>query len=143
MRTFLAVVVLFTAATASLSARAQQPKAEPPKATGGPTTSTPSTGTAAQPQPDTTTEPATPQPGTQPGTTAQPGAVTQPGVTTQPGTTPQAQAKPQQRTARVRHHRHAGRPESLCSVVNGWRAFRNRYDPRGYFDTRPVCCCRL
>jgi hypothetical protein len=29
----------------------------------------------------------------------------------------------------------------LCSVINGWRAFQTR-DPRGYFDTGRVCCCR-
>jgi len=37
----------------------------------------------------------------------------------------------------VRRHRH----ESICSIVNGWRAFNNPYDPKGYFYTGRVCCC--
>jgi len=37
----------------------------------------------------------------------------------------------------VRRHRHGG----ICSIVNGWRAFNNPYDPKGYFYTGRVCCC--
>jgi len=49
-------------------------------------------------------------------------------------------------TGRAARHRHRGRVvrhrhESICSIINGWRAFNNRYDPKGYFYTGRVCCC--
>jgi hypothetical protein len=49
-------------------------------------------------------------------------------------------------TGRATRHRYRGRMvrhrhESICSIVNGWRAFNNPYDPRGYFYTGRVCCC--
>jgi hypothetical protein len=49
-------------------------------------------------------------------------------------------------TGRAVRHRHRGRVvrhrhESICSIINGWRAFNNPYDPKGYFYTGRVCCC--
>jgi hypothetical protein len=54
------------------------------------------------------------------------------------------------RISRARRHRitYAGRsyipgsPADICRVMNGWRAFRNRRDPRGYFYTGRVACYR-
>jgi hypothetical protein len=82
---------------------------------------------------------------------ALPAAAQQPA---QPVTTPAPKVEPPNpalqpsRTARVAspRRRHTGyavrhRHESLCSVINGWRAFNNRYDPKGYFYTGRVCCC--
>jgi len=53
-------------------------------------------------------------------------------------------ARSARRVARIKHHRfrHAARRrDSICSIVNGWRAFDNRYDRNGYFYTGRVCCC--
>jgi hypothetical protein len=58
-------------------------------------------------------------------------------------TEPNTEPKNTGRAARQRHrgrmvrHRH----ESICSIINGWRAFNNPYDPKGYFYTGRVCCC--
>jgi hypothetical protein len=54
------------------------------------------------------------------------------------------------RTARIKHHKSTyvsrsylpGGPADICRVMNGWRAFRNRYDPNGYFYTGRVTCYR-
>jgi hypothetical protein len=75
---------------------------------------------------------------------AQPGQPTVPAQKVEPSK-PVVQPKKTARTARVRR-RHTGhvvrhRHESICSVVNGWRAFNNPYDPKGYFYTGRVCCC--
>jgi hypothetical protein len=35
-----------------------------------------------------------------------------------------------------------GSPADICRVMNGWRAFRNRYDPYGYFYDGHVKCYR-
>jgi hypothetical protein len=75
---------------------------------------------------------------------AQPGPPTMPSPKVEP-TKPALQPR---RTARLAspRRRHIGyavrhRHESLCSVINGWRAFNNPYDPKGYFYTGRVCCC--
>src|SRR5215467_14350763 len=77
-----------------------------------------------------------------------PGQVTPPvQATPPPPATPPAQPTPAQnvapttpavqpaRIARVSHRRTGHgvrhRHESICSIVNGWHAFNNRYDPKG------------
>jgi hypothetical protein len=58
---------------------------------------------------------------------------------------PAAEPKRTPRAARATRHRTGymvrRRRESICSIVNGWRAFNNPYDPKGYFYTGRVCCC--
>jgi hypothetical protein len=58
---------------------------------------------------------------------------------------PSAEPETKTRTSRIRHRhaRHAvrHRRESICSIVNGWRAFDNPYDPKNCFYTGRVCCC--
>jgi hypothetical protein len=92
-------------------------------------------GVAQQPTP-----PTQPPPSAQPAPPAQPAAPAQTVVPTtpvvQPKQTRTARAS-RRRTGHVVRHRH----ESICSVVNGWRAFNNPYDPKGYFYTGRVCCC--
>jgi hypothetical protein len=54
------------------------------------------------------------------------------------------------RAVRIKHHTsgHVGRPyilggpQDICRVINGWRAFRNRHDPDGYFYNGRVPCHR-
>ena len=74
-------------------------------------------------------------PPTQPTAPAQTLAPTKPAVQpTQPTRTVRASRRRGGRVVRYRH-------ESICSVVNGWRAFDNPYDRKGYFYTGRVCCC--
>jgi hypothetical protein len=51
-----------------------------------------------------------------------------------------AGAAPVKHVVHRRHHPHRGH-DDICSIVNGWRAFPN-HDPRGYFYTGRLCCCR-
>ena len=124
MRSTIAIAVVSIVVAATLPVVAQQPA--PP----------------AQPAP---IQPAPVQPAPVP---PAPPAQVAPPVQAAPApapTTPAAQPKTTARTARasrrrtghvVRHRR-----ESICSIVNGWRAFNNPYDPKGYFYTGRVCCC--
>jgi hypothetical protein len=72
-----------------------------------------------------------------------------PAVGQQPAEPPPAAPEPSHKAAKAvparhkAHRRHHARraADDLCSIVNGWRAFPNR-DPRGYFYTGRVCCCR-
>ena len=81
---------------------------------------------------------------TLPATAQQPAQPSAPAQKAEPAN-PTAEPTKRTRTARVRHlhARHAvrHRRESICSVVNGWRAFNNPHDPKGYFYTGRVCCC--
>jgi hypothetical protein len=71
-----------------------------------------------------------------------------PAVGQQPAEPPPPAPEPSHKAAKAvrhtaharRHHAHRG-ADDLCSIVNGWRAFPN-HDPRGYFYTGRVCCCR-
>ena len=76
-----------------------------------------------------------PTPPAQPTAPPQNVAPTKPAV--QPKKTPRMARVSRRRTGHVVRHRH----ESICSIVNGWRAFNNPYDPKGYFYTGRVCCC--
>jgi len=94
--------------------------------------------TVAQQQPTEPTRPTAPAqqtPPVQPTAPAQTVAPDTPAV--QPKTTARTARFRRGYTGRVVRHRH----ESICSVVNGWRAFNNPYDPKGYFYTGRVCCC--
>ena len=93
-------------------------------------------------QPTPPTQPAPPAQATPPAQAAP--APAAPAQNVAP-TTPAVQPKQTARVARASHRRtgHVGRHrhESICSIVNGWRAFNNPYDPKGYFYTGRVCCC--
>jgi hypothetical protein len=83
------------------------------------------------------TLPAVAQPPAQPAPPTAPAQQTEP---TKPAVEPKtARATKVRRRHRAYTARH--RHESICSIVNGWRAFNNRYDPKGYFYTGRVCCC--
>ena len=118
MRTILALAL---ATTLGFAATAQQPPVQP----------------APQVQPPARA----PQP---PAQAPQPPAQAPQPPKTEPATPSAAPAK-EKRTVLVtrRRKRHAVRAphENICGIVNGWHAFPI-HDPRGYFYTGRVCCCR-
>ena len=118
MRTILALAL---AATLVFSATAQQPP--------------------VQPSPQVQPPAQAPQP---PAQAPQPPAQAPQPPKTEPATPSAAPAK-EKRTVLVtrRRKRHAVRAphENICGIVNGWHAFPI-HDPRGYFYTGRVCCCR-
>src|SRR6516165_3713928 len=124
MRSTIAIAVVSIVVAATLPAAAQQP---PP-----PTPPAPS----VQPAPPAQAPPpAQVPPPVQPALPAQQVVPTTPAV--QPKQTARTVRASGRRTGRVGRHRH----ESICSIVNGWRAFNNPYDAKGYFYTGRVCCC--
>ena len=118
MRSTIAIAVVSIVVAATLPAAAQQPPLPAPPAA------------PVQPAP-----PAQVPPPVQPALPAQRVVPTTPAV--QPKQTARTVRASGRRTGRVGRHRH----ESICSIVNGWRAFNNPYDPKGYFYTGRVCCC--
>ena len=90
-------------------------------------------------QPTPPTQPAPPAQATPPAQAAPaPAAPAQNVAPTTPAVQPARIARvSHRRTGHGVRHRH----ESICSIVNGWHAFNNRYDPKGYFYTGRVCCC--
>ena len=116
-----AILALALAATLVFSATAQQPP--------------------VQPSPQVQPPAQAPQP---PAQAPQPPAQAPQPPKTEPATPSAAPAK-EKRTVLVtrRRKRHAVRAthEGICGIVNGWHAFPI-HDPRGYFYTGRVCCCR-
>ena len=123
MRSKIAIALVSIVVAATLPAVAQQPappaQVTPPGQVTPPVQATP---------PPPATPPAQPTP-------AQNVAPTAPAV--QPKQTARIARVSHRRTGHGVRHRH----ESICSIVNGWHAFNNRYDPKGYFYTGRVCCC--
>jgi len=117
MRMSITLVIVATLA-AAMPASGQQPTPPP----------------AQQPAQPPAQQPAQPPPPAQ--TPVQP-SITAPAP---PAATPRPRKPARAAHRRTRHY--AGRHHAgICSIVNGWRAFPN-HDPRGYFYTGRVCCCR-